>query len=94
MYGIYTYIWLIFMVNVVNIPYMDPMGMYLFQKRRSKPFQGKTKTRKDLKSWTERQDMEKLRLKLEEVKGFSLPGKKPSDVWENSRKLQELKIET
>ena len=28
MYGIYTYIWLIFMVNVgtVNIPYMDPMG--------------------------------------------------------------------
>ena len=27
MYGIYTYIWLIFMVNVAkNIPYMDPMG--------------------------------------------------------------------
>ena len=29
MYGIFTYIWLIFMVNVdkqVHIPYMDPMG--------------------------------------------------------------------
>ena len=31
MYGIFTYIWLIFMVNVgtVNIPYMDPMGMFM-----------------------------------------------------------------
>ncbi len=30
MYGIFTYIWLIFMVNVgkytANIPYMDPMA--------------------------------------------------------------------
>ena len=29
MYGIFTYIWLIFMVNVgiyIYIPYMDPMG--------------------------------------------------------------------
>ena len=29
MYGIFTYVWLVFMVNVgkYNIPYMDPMGM-------------------------------------------------------------------
>ena len=26
MYGIFTYMWLIFMVNVGNIPYMDSMG--------------------------------------------------------------------
>ena len=32
MYGIFTYIWLIFMVNVgkyVNIPYMDAMGRFI-----------------------------------------------------------------
>ncbi len=29
MYGIFTHIWLIFMVNVANIPYMDPMGYIL-----------------------------------------------------------------
>ena len=23
----FTYVWLIFMVNVLNIPYMDPMGL-------------------------------------------------------------------
>ena len=27
MYGIFAYIWLIFMGNVDNIPYMDPMGI-------------------------------------------------------------------
>ena len=27
MYGIFTYIWLIFMVNVLNIPYIGPMGI-------------------------------------------------------------------
>ena len=32
MYGIFTYIWLIIMVNVgtVNIPYMDGMGIHLY----------------------------------------------------------------
>ena len=34
MYGIFIYIWLMFMVNVgtVSIPYMDPMGMLLISK--------------------------------------------------------------
>jgi len=31
MYGIFTYIWLIFMVNVANIPYMDGMGWNVSQ---------------------------------------------------------------
>ena len=26
MYGVFSYIWLIFMANVLNIPSMDPMG--------------------------------------------------------------------
>ena len=30
MYGIFTYIWLILMVNVGNIPYMDLMGIYTY----------------------------------------------------------------
>ena len=34
-----------------------------------------SKEDRNILSWTERQDMEKLRLKLEEAKGFSLAGK-------------------
>ena len=34
MYGTFAYIWLIFMVNVGNIPYMDPMGYLILQKFR------------------------------------------------------------
>ena len=29
MYGIFTYFWLILMVNVADIPYMDAMGMLI-----------------------------------------------------------------
>ena len=31
MYGIFTYIWLKFMVNVGKLPYMDPMGIYIYR---------------------------------------------------------------
>ena len=36
---LFTYIWLISMVNYVNIPYMDPMGYTLLQGLESRSFE-------------------------------------------------------
>ena len=38
MYGIFTYVWLISMVNVGIYPYMDPQGMLPTTKQREPGF--------------------------------------------------------
>ena len=83
MYGnIYAYIWLIFMVNVGKYTIHGSYGYVSFSKDRNILKLNAAPGHGEVAPQTRRGE------------GFFIGWKKTSDVWENSRKLQELKIET